>query len=288
MPPFGWTSFTETWHDKPYPFISPSRPELSAAGKNVVVTGGGTGIGKAIAIAFAKAGAASVAILGRRLDRLQTSAAEITAAGPATRVLFETADVTKRTSIDGALKAIVGQVGNINIFVSNAGVLTSYGGVAGYNESELRRAFEVNIIGSFNALQAAIPLAAPGAKIFNVSSCLAHLAPVAPVENVFAYAVTKLASTRMFDFVAAENPEFHIVNVHPGIVDTEINANTDVKGMDDEELPGQFIVWLASPEAKFLRGKLVWANWDAEELISRAEEIESSLLLRVLLNGVAM
>lgn len=47
-------------------------------------------------------------------------------------------------------------------------------------------------------------------------------------------------------------------------------------------------MWLASPEAKFLRGKLVWANWDAKELNSQAAEIESSLLLRVLLNGVAM
>jgi len=233
MPPFGWVSFTETWHDKPYPFISPSRPVLSAAGKNVVVTGGGTGIGKAAAIAFAQAGAASVAILGRRLDRLQTSASEITTAGPATRVLFETTDITKRRSIDGALKTIVGQVGKIDIFVSNAGVLPSYGGVASYDESELRHAFEVNVIGSFNAVQAFIPLAAPGAKLFNVSSCLAHLAPVAPVEDVFAYSITKLASTRMFDIVAAENPELHIVNVHPGVINTEINANTDVEGEDE-------------------------------------------------------
>jgi NAD(P)-dependent dehydrogenase (short-subunit alcohol dehydrogenase family) len=82
-------------------------------------------------------------------------------------------------------------------------------------------------------VQAFIPLAAPGAKLFNISSCLAHLASVAPVEDVFAYAVTKLASTRMFDFVAAENPELHIVNVHPGVTDTEINANTDVKGVDE-------------------------------------------------------
>lgn len=233
MPPFGWTSFTNKWHDKPYPFISPSRPELSAAGKNVVVTGGGTGIGKATAIAFAQAGAASVAIIGRRLDRLQTSAAAIIAAGPSTRVLFETADITKHASIDGALKTIVGQVGKIDVFVSNAGILPSYGGVASYDENELRRAFEVNVIGSLNAVQAFIPMAASGAKLFNLSSCLAHLAPVAPVEDVFAYSITKLASTRMFDFVAAEKPELHVVNVHPGITDTEINANTDVKGVDE-------------------------------------------------------
>jgi len=61
-----------------------------------------------------------------------------------------------------------------------------------------------------------------------------------------------------------------------------------VKGLDEVELPARTLVWLASSEAKFLRGKLVWANWDAEELVSRAEEIKSSLVLTTVLNGVAM
>jgi hypothetical protein len=52
------------------------------------------------------------------------------------------------------------------------------------------------------------------------------------------------------------------------------------------DLPGRFYVWLASPEARFLRGKLVWANWDAEELVSRAEEIARSRLLETLVEGV--
>jgi hypothetical protein len=54
------------------------------------------------------------------------------------------------------------------------------------------------------------------------------------------------------------------------------------------ELPAHFIVWLASEEAKFLKGKFVWANWDAEELLVRADEIQTSMLLEVTLNGVDM
>ena len=52
------------------------------------------------------------------------------------------------------------------------------------------------------------------------------------------------------------------------------------------QLPAHFHVWLASLEAEFLKGKLVWVNWDVDELKARAEEIKNSLLLKVLLNGV--
>ncbi|KAF7587629.1 hypothetical protein BBP40_006913 [Aspergillus hancockii] len=102
-------SFTKTWHTKPYPFISPSQPQLSATGKNVVVTRGGTGIGNAIAVAFAQAGAKSVSIIGRRPDKLQTDAEIISAAAPdgATEVLFEVADLLNRVQVDQVVHSIV-------------------------------------------------------------------------------------------------------------------------------------------------------------------------------------
>jgi len=53
-------------------------------------------------------------------------------------------------------------------------------------------------------------------------------------------------------------------------------------------LPGQFAVWLASLEAKFLKSKYVWVNWDVDELMARAEEIKASRLLTVMLDGVLM
>lgn len=53
-------------------------------------------------------------------------------------------------------------------------------------------------------------------------------------------------------------------------------------------LPAHFNVWIASPEAEFLKGKFVWANWDVGELKSLAKEIKESMLLRIHLNGVPM
>lgn len=50
-------------------------------------------------------------------------------------------------------------------------------------------------------------------------------------------------------------------------------------------LPASFHVWLASPEARFLKGKFLWANWDVDELKARAKAIESSAILSIGLNG---
>ena len=50
---------------------------------------------------------------------------------------------------------------------------------------------------------------------------------------------------------------------------------------DTPELPGHTAVWLCSDEAKFLRGKFIWTNWDIEELKAKKEEIEGTLLLTV-------
>ena len=50
-------------------------------------------------------------------------------------------------------------------------------------------------------------------------------------------------------------------------------------------LPASFSVWLASPEARFLKGKFLWANWDVDELKAKAKEIEESNLLSIGLSG---
>jgi NAD(P)-dependent dehydrogenase (short-subunit alcohol dehydrogenase family) len=192
-------------------------------GKNIVITGGGTGIGKAIGIAFAQAGAKSVAIIGRRQDRLEAAAQAIQDANPSTFVLFGTGDVTKFESIEASLSRVLDRAGKIDIFVANAGILPSDGQVSNYDETEFRRSFETNVIGAFNSVKAFLPCAASGAKLFNVGTCLGHLAPLPEIPGVFSYAAAKAAALKIFDFFAAENPGIHVVSIQPGIIATEIN-----------------------------------------------------------------
>ncbi|KAJ9663365.1 hypothetical protein H2198_000882 [Neophaeococcomyces mojaviensis] len=280
-------SLTATWHKEPYPRISPSRPELTANGKVIFITGGGSGIGKATAIAFAEAGAKTIAIFGRRVEKLESAAREIQKANSAVTVIPVSVDLSQRTAVDKAFENAAQQAGGaaVDIFISNAGILQELGTVSGYKEEHFRKGLESNMLSTFNAVQSILPHLAPKAKVFDVSSGIAH---ISPIPGVWAYAATKAANTKLFQYLQAENPELHVVSIQPGVIVTEINANTYFETQDDINLPGHFQVWLASPEAEFLKGKFVWANWDVDELISGAEQIRDPLALQVLLNGVPM
>ncbi|KAK2749351.1 hypothetical protein FQN55_003677 [Onygenales sp. PD_40] len=270
-----YKSFTRTWHSQSYPKILPSRPELSAAGKVVFITGGGSGIGKATAIAFAQAGAKVVAIFGRRVGNLQLAAEEVSKANPAgtTTVVIESVDISQ----PGGAK--------VDIFVNNAGSLKPPNPLTTYGEKELRESIEGNLIGSFNVVQAVVPLLAPKAKILNISSAMAH---INPVPGLWAYASLKLAIVKMFDFLQTEHPDLGVFNIQPGVVESDLNQVSGFPGQDDVTLPAHFNVWIASPEAEFLKGKFVWANWDVDEVKALAKEVEESMLLRIYLNGVPM
>jgi NAD(P)-dependent dehydrogenase (short-subunit alcohol dehydrogenase family) len=120
-----------------------------------------------------------------------------------------------------------------------------------------------------------------------------------------------VAKARFFESVAAENPDVRVHNVHPGAVDTEMGKKAADGGMklpqDDGlfslsptspfgpttadcfetvELPAHFIAWILSGEAAFLRSRMVWANWDVEELKEMEGKIaEDPALLNMGMNG---
>lgn len=93
-------SFTKTVHRTPYAEISPSRPELSQAGKTVLITGGHTGIGYAIARAFAQANAERIIVVGRRSDLVTSAASRLGAQFPEVQVSGRVCDVSELSSVD--------------------------------------------------------------------------------------------------------------------------------------------------------------------------------------------
>lgn len=275
-------SFTKTWHKDPYPFLSLSRPELSAAGKNVVITGGGTGIGRAIAVAFAQAGAKSIAIVGRRADKLKEGAEVISAAATnkETQVLTESADILNVEALTAAFKSISDKVGKLDVLVLNAGA----GKVSNILELDpvaAREDFEINVIGALNSLKAFNPVASAEPVYLYTATGNAHT-PAIPMLG--SYTLSKGAGVILMDHFQVENPNAHVVNVVPGFIKTDLNGHHP-GATDSAELAGAFYVWLTSAEAKFLKGKMAWANWDAEELLKRADEIKSTKLLTTIHGG---
>lgn len=226
-----WKSFTKTWHSKPYPQISPSRPELSAKGKTVFVTGGGTGIGKATAIAFAQAGAKAVAIFGRRVEKLESAAEEIRQANPQTLVVCESIDLTQFADVKRGFQNAIEKInGKVDVFIGNAAIQPRLADVVGYDEESLNEAIRGNLGSAFNAIQVIMPLLEEHASILNITSGIAH---IDAMPRVWSYAVTKAATTKMFDYLQAENPKLRVFNVQPGVIATELNAPTGFAGQDE-------------------------------------------------------
>jgi hypothetical protein len=123
-PTWEWKPYTRTIHRSVYPAISPTNPSNSAAGKVVLVTGGGSGLGKHIAAAFNQAGAKAVIITGRREKALREAAAELEKSGDA-RVLWFVADVTDEVALTRAFASAAEAVGPIDVVVANAGYMAT-------------------------------------------------------------------------------------------------------------------------------------------------------------------
>jgi NAD(P)-dependent dehydrogenase (short-subunit alcohol dehydrogenase family) len=122
-----WPSFIKTWHKSSYPGISPTRPEISLTGKTVIITGGGAGIGAAIAKSVAPAGASHLAIIGRRSALLSKTAADIKASTDTKTEIFPvTADLTNKEEVDKAIEQIHQEFRcrPLDILISNAGYFT--------------------------------------------------------------------------------------------------------------------------------------------------------------------
>jgi NAD(P)-dependent dehydrogenase (short-subunit alcohol dehydrogenase family) len=297
-------SFTKVWHTKPYAQISPDQAELRVTGKVIFITGGGSGIGKATAIAFAQAGASAIAIFGRREHMLQSAAAGIRKAAldSSIKVITQSVDLSQHAATRDAFASALQQIGqaNVDVYISNA-ASSANEVLADYDFDTLRTQLELNFMGTFNGLQAVLPLLHRRAKVIDISSGIGH---IRPVPKVWLYAAIKSAATKMFTYLQAEHPELSVYSVQPGVVDTDLNDkskfapqdqgksqhafNCAKLTLDTAELPAQFQVWLASNEAEFLKGKFLWVNWDVDELKAHAGQIKDSHLLEIGLNGVPM
>lgn len=230
-----WPSPTKTWHNDTYPAIDPTRPELSLAGKTAVITGGGNGIGGAIAQSFAKAGVTRLALIGRRLEVLEDNKAKIAVINPQTEVLLLQGDIVNEDQIQKAFETVKSTFGEPHILVNNAGYFDGRVSALKDDVNTWYQSFEVNVKGSLHVARSFLSVAAASPRILNISTAQAHLdAKFFP--GMSAYISSKIAQLRLFDAIQVERPDVAIVNCHPGRVLSEMSAKLGVtKGIDSRK-----------------------------------------------------
>ncbi|MFI9779873.1 SDR family NAD(P)-dependent oxidoreductase [Streptomyces sp. NPDC051956] len=160
------------------------------AGQSVLVTGAGTGLGRAIALAFAAEGA-RVVVAGRTRATLDATVDLIEAAGGT--AVAHTADVSRAGDLQDLMRAIVERFGSLDVAVNNAGVFRGAGPVAELASGDWQMMLDINVTGVLLALQAEVTQMRTqkrGGAIVNISS---NLGPHKSRAGVTGYAVSKAA-----------------------------------------------------------------------------------------------
>ena len=237
------------------------------SGKTAVVIGGTTGIGHAISLGFADAGADVIAS-SRRPQEVAKTAEEIRSRGR--RTLEFTSDVKSRDSIVALRDGVLAEFGKVDILVNCAGT-TKRAPTLNFPEADWANIMETNLTGTLRGCQVfgEAMLAAGYGRIINIASLSTFVA----LFEVAAYAASKAAVGSLTKSLAVEWSKFGVnVNaIAPGVFRTDLNANlldNSERGREfllrtpmrrfgkTEELVGAAI-YLASDAASFVAGEII-------------------------------
>jgi NAD(P)-dependent dehydrogenase (short-subunit alcohol dehydrogenase family) len=195
--------------------------------KIALITGAGTGIGRAIALAFAREGA-QLALVGRRQERLESVAKE---AGCSPLVLA--ADVSKHGDIDGILADITSRLGGLNVLVNNAGIL-HIGTAEQITEEQWDETFSINVRGLWMLSRSVLPhlRKSGGGSIINVASVLG----INGARNRAAYASSKGATILLTKCMAIDHghEKIRVNAICPSFVETDLTAEVIRMAADPE------------------------------------------------------
>ncbi|GAA4307116.1 glucose 1-dehydrogenase [Mucilaginibacter gynuensis] len=234
--------------------------------KHAVITGGGSGIGRAISVLFAKQGA-TVHIIELNKAAAEQTVAEIEEAG--SKAFSYEADISKQEQV----LAVFAEIGKVDILVNNAGI-AHVGNLENTTEADLDRLYNVNVKGAYNALYAVIPVmkANGGGVVLNMAS----IASSVGISDRFAYSMTKGAIYAMSLSVARDyiNDNIRCNTISPARVHTpfvdgfiaknyagkeaeifeKLSKSQPIGRMGKPEEVAALALYLCSDEAGFITG----------------------------------
>ena len=235
-------------------------------GRRAVVTGADSGIGRAVALAYAREGAdVLISYLNEEADAKET-ARVVEAAGR--RAVLLAGDISEEEHCKEVIARAIGELGGLDILVNNAAHQMSHESFTDIPSEELEYVFKTNIISMFHLCKAAVPHMQPGSSIINTASVQAYQ----PSPQLLHYAATKAAIVNFTKGLAQEliAQGIRVNGVAPGPVWTPLipmsmpGDTVSTFGQDSpSQRPGQPVelapiyVFLASPAASFLVGEVV-------------------------------
>lgn len=248
-------------------------------GRVAVITGAGSGIGKAAAVALAQAGA-RVAVLADTPDQIQKTAQEIQSDGG--EALAIVADVSQVDAMQRAYQQIADKWGRVDIVFANAGINGVWAPLEELKPEEWDRTINVNLRGTFLTVKYAAPLLKKqGGSVIITASV--NGTRIFSNTGATAYSCTKAAQVAFAKMVAVELAKAKVrVNVIcPGAIDTEISENTQQRDIDKVKVPVEYpkdqipltggkpgnaqqvadlVLFLASDASSHISGTEVWID----------------------------
>jgi NAD(P)-dependent dehydrogenase (short-subunit alcohol dehydrogenase family) len=250
-----------------------------AAAKVALVTGAGSGIGRAAALALARDGYA-VGLLGRTRDELDAVVDEIQKEECKAMALL--ADISDEDQMAAAMSELIEQFGRLDVVVANAGINGVWAPIEDLTPAEWDQTMNVNLRGTYLTIHRAVPhMKSNGGSIIIVSSINGTRTFTSP--GATAYSVTKAGQLAMAQQLALELARYGIrVNaICPGAIDTEIDDNTHIRSREETAIPVEWpqgdipisdgkagtsedvadlIVFLASSKSRHITGTPVWID----------------------------
>ena len=250
-------------------------------GKNILITGASQGLGRAMALRFAREGAAGLSLIARHADQLTTVRDEVRKIGPSRtggsdeiEIVIIEADVSKPRDIERIVATTLAQFkGRLEVLVNNASTIgpSPMPNLLDYPVEHFREVLDTNLIGPFLLIKSALPaIIERGGSIINVTSDAGQVG----YPGWGAYGISKFGLEGMSQTWASELEESDVrVNwVDPGNMNTAMH-----RAAEPEEDPTEWadpaavtdvFVFLASDESKNITGKRFQAQEDWNNQIS--------------------
>ncbi|MBL4746614.1 MAG: 3-ketoacyl-ACP reductase [Flavobacteriaceae bacterium] len=234
----------------------------SLKGKKALITGAGKGIGKALALAFAKEGI-DVALLSRTTSDLEKVAKEVRASG--VKAMVVAADVSDEKSVNEAATKVLEEFGTIDILINNAGI-GRFGNFMDLSSSDWTEVININLMGTYFVTRAFLPsmIAQKVGDIINISST----AGLKGNAMTSAYSASKFAVIGLTESLMAEVRKHNIrVNVLvPSTVATDMALDLNLtdgnpeKVMQPEDIATLLVSQLKLPRRVMVVNSSIWST----------------------------